>query len=484
MKVALKLTLALVAGIVVVQIGSAFVRIRREQDLFLDDISHDTRVLGRTLGYAVERTWQSRGEEDALEIIEYATAQEANVNIRLVWVGASGLSSGPIAPLERLAPLHRGQSVVLDLTETEHSIYTYVPLDLPTNRLAAIEIADPQVDEEQYLFRSVLTESVTAFILVVLCGMLSWLIGYVFIGRPVKRLVEQAKIIGRGELGRRIESRSRDELGLVAAEIDSMSVSLEKAREQLEEETRNRIAALEHLRHADRLSTIGTLAAGIAHQLGTPINVIEGQAQLIREDERAETAILKRSLVISRQCARMSRIISRLLDFARRGGRWESSAAVDKVVDETLEMFAPLLRNRHVDLLVEEGGQDHTTSIAPNDLQQIFCNLIVNAVQAMPNGGHLLVRIDKRNARKPGSAELERDYVTLEVQDTGQGMDEQTLHRIFEPFFTTKDVGDGTGLGLSVAYGIVEDHAGWIDVASTPDQGSTFTVYLPAEVAR
>jgi signal transduction histidine kinase len=316
-------------------------------------------------------------------------------------------------------------------------------------------------------------------VLVALCAALSWLLGVRLIARPAKLVVEQARAIGRGELDQRLHLPARDELGELAAEMNQMCDRLQEARERVEVETQTRIAAVEQLRHADRLKTVGTLASGIAHELGTPINVVEGHAALLREDPTAGPAAKESAEVIGRQCKRMAAIIRQLLDFARRGGPRSMSSDPLEVARQTSSMVAPLARQQGIAVDVD-GVADTKLAIAFGALQQVLANLYVNALHAMHEGGTLSVRVEPREAQAPGAAET-RDYVALAVRDTGVGMTPETRDRIFEPFFTTKDVGEGTGLGLAVAYAIVEDHGGFIDVESTPGRGSAFTVYLPRE---
>ena len=116
-----------------------------------------------------------------------------------------------------------------------------------------------------------------------------------------------------------------------------------------------------------------------------------------------------------------------------------------------------------------------------HQMQQVVANIMVNALQAMPGGGRLEVRTHRRRVKSATHHAQETDFVAVSIQDNGTGMDELTTTRVFEPFFTTKDVGEGTGLGLSVAYGIIENHGGWIEVQSQLQRGSTFTIYLPSE---
>jgi len=316
---------------------------------------------------------------------------------------------------------------------------------------------------------------------VLLTAALTWALGSKLIGAPVQLLIEQARSIGRGQLDRRLHIPVRDELGELGAEIDQMCDDLQSARTQLEEETRTRVAAVQQLRHADRLTTVGTLASGIAHELGTPINVVAGHASLIRECPSVPADIVESSEVISRQCRRMTEIIRQLLDFARRGSPSSSACDAVEVVHRTLEMVAPIARKHGVQLSAD-GAEQAMVAAGFGELQQVLANLAINAIQASSHGATFEFRVDLDRRQHPETRE-ERAVVSIAAVDSGVGMPPDVVERVFEPFFTTKDVGQGTGLGLAVAFGIVDDHGGWIDVVSRPGRGTTFTVHLPQETS-
>lgn len=480
MKVAHKFTLALVVGIALVNATTIAIRVHRETALFERDISMESRLLGRALSYAVERAWQTQGERDALDIIEHVAKRESHVDIRWVWLHEiPGERHASVAPRELLAPLLADRAVVVRRGAEGDTMYTYVPVAVPGQRVGAIEISDSLADEQAYLAESIRNEGLTSLALVLLTALLAWGLGQAFIGRPVRRLVRQARRVGAGDLGQRLSLRSRDELGELGREMDQMCDNLQEARERISTETQARIMALEQLRHADRLTTVGTLASGVAHELGTPINVIDGHAQLIREDRAVSDRTRENAEVISRQCKRMTQIIRQLLDFARRGGPRHGTTDLSEMARETLRMIEPLARKRAVRMVLHEDSVDAVASIGFNEMQQVLMNMLINGLHAMPEGGTMALRVSRVRGAAPGNGQAEADYGCVTVDDTGLGMDQETRLRIFEPFFTTKDVGEGTGLGLSVAYGIVNDHGGWIDVTSEPGHGSRFSIYVP-----
>jgi signal transduction histidine kinase len=222
------------------------------------------------------------------------------------------------------------------------------------------------------------------------------------------------------------------------------------------------------LRHADRLATIGQLAAGVAHELNEPLGGILGFAQLARKGPGlpAQTDADLEKIVNASLHAR--EIVRKLLIFARQMPAAKTKADLNRVVTEGLYLVEARCATEGIRL-----ERDLDPALAgivadPGQLQQVLTNLAVNGIQAMPGGGRLTIRTRNR----PGG-------VVLSVEDTGTGMDEETLREIFNPFFTMKEVGQGTGLGLSVVHGIVTSHGGTIRVESEPGRGSRFDVDLP-----
>jgi signal transduction histidine kinase len=481
-KVATKFTLALLLGIGVVHAGSAVIRIHREQKLFERDVARDSRQLGRALGHAVRRAWQTHGYEEVLSLIDDATDWENLVHIRWVWLDdqAEPRHTPVVAP-HTLEPLGTTAKVVTREVEGERTVYTYVPVETPTGRHGALEIQDALADEQRYVTGSIVSAVVAALVLAVLCALVSWALGALLIGRRVAVLVAQARVIGAGDLSHPISLPGTDELSDLAREMASMCDGLKSALGQVDTEVSHRARAVEQLRHADRLTSVGALASGVAHELGTPINVIEGYAQLIQEDRESSERTRDNADIVVQQCRRMTQIINQLLTFTRRGPRAQTTADALEVLQETLRLISPMIRRSGVEACLQKGNDSAVVRIGSSQLQQVLTNILINGLQAMTQGGRLSVDLGRQQTVHPrlGTGHPERDFVSISVRDTGGGMDEATARQVFEPFFTTKDVGEGTGLGLSVAYGIVEDHGGWIDVASSVGKGAIFTVFLP-----
>jgi PAS domain S-box-containing protein len=234
----------------------------------------------------------------------------------------------------------------------------------------------------------------------------------------------------------------------------------------------DRVGLEAQLQQAEKLTSMGLLAAGVAHEVNTPLAVISNYAQMLAKQlppADSRTGLVEK---IVKQTFRASEIISSLLNFSRTGPAEFNSIDLNRILRDTLGMVGPQLKSNQV--AVETAYGDHLPSIYGDagKLQQVFVNLIFNARDAMPQGGRLTVRTSRQNSR-----------VLVEVSDTGVGISPENLGRIYDPFFTTKSTGRGTGLGLAVTYGIVQEHNGSIQVDSRPEAGTTFRLDFPISTA-
>ena len=278
---------------------------------------------------------------------------------------------------------------------------------------------------------------------------------------------------------------TRDETERQRADVElrALAASLKEANQKLETEMTARVAALEQLRHADRLNTVGKLGSGIAHELGTPMAVISGHAAMIADAEVEGEAARQSARTIRLQADRMARIIRQLLDFARRRQPQKSEVDLRAVLKQVVALLTPLCGRRMQRIDLEEPAEPVRIQVDPGQLQQALTNLVVNALHASPQKGVVTLRLSVTPAARPREDEVPAAppcaCALMEVIDRGSGIEPENLRRIFEPFFTTKAVGEGTGLGLPVSREIVREHGGWLDVRSTPGEGTHFRLFLP-----
>ena len=225
----------------------------------------------------------------------------------------------------------------------------------------------------------------------------------------------------------------------------------------------------EQLRHADRLATIGQLAAGVAHELNEPLGNIIGFAQLLQKHDGLPQAASRDADQIVQAALHGREIVKKLLLFSRQSGAQRVSLNLNEVIREGLLFLEARCRHGGIELRLEMDDDLPAVLAVPSEMTQVLVNLAVNAIQAMPDGGVLTVRTRAVD-----------ESVVWTVEDNGTGMSPETQRRLFTPFFTTKDIGEGTGLGLSVVLGIISAHGGAIHVESTAGAGSRFEIRLPA----
>jgi signal transduction histidine kinase len=307
------------------------------------------------------------------------------------------------------------------------------------------------------------------------------------VSKPLRRLLEGIDAVGHGDLSRVILAQRDDEIGTIAGRFNAMTGSLREAREEGERGAQARLALEARLRQSEKLATIGQMAAEIAHEVGTPLNVIGGRSRALTRKagagaEGGELAaeVKKNAGIITGEVERITKIIRQVLDFSRKRGPTLTRVHLGGVVAEALEFLGETIRRQGIVLDVRTMPAPPEVPGDPDQIQQVCLNLLTNAIHAMPNGGTLQVRAE-RVVRRKGGLDLAApaEYAMLVVSDSGPGIPAVDRDRIFEPFFTTKDEGQGTGLGLAVSHGIIKDHDGWIEVETPTGGGAVFRVYLP-----
>jgi len=482
MRISGKLTLGMIAGIVAILAISSYLTVNREIRLFETDMARDHETFARAVALSMARVWRVDGRTHALGLLEQLDAGEGAVHVR--FVPKDGAAADPHIDPAALKRVRHGEGPLHDKLEgRDPKFYSYAAVHLGDETPGVLEISESLRPRDAYVRTTVLRAALTALVLGLVCAALTFALGSSIVGRPVRALVDQARRIGAGDLGIRLDLRQHDEIAELAHEMNAMSSKLSDANARLVAETAARVHAMQQLRHAERLVTVGKLASGIAHELGTPLNVVSGRAKMITQNPAANDAVRNNARIVMEQSERMTQIIRQLLDFARAGKPNKALVDLRHLAASTLSLLRPIADKRRVTLRFEASEPVSEVVADAAQLQQVVTNLVVNAVQASPESSAVEVGLRAAPAvTKPGSEASggqPRGFVCITITDQGTGMGEKTLERVFEPFFTTKDVGEGTGLGLAVAYGIVQEHGGFITVESKLGEGSRFEVYLP-----
>jgi two-component system, NtrC family, sensor kinase len=470
MRLALKLLSSLAMLTVVLLGASAYLEHQRRDEILAMDIEAEGRM-AKTLRAVVQEVCQLAGPGPARDVIETVNVNSPR-DVR--WLEPEQLAplTGPRLAAEVLANMKTGDAVWSHrLRDGELTRYIYIPVaHVDGTPLAVIEASESMAPRSAFVARAQVQTATVGLMVLALSGALAALLGRRMIGQPVAALRRSVRALGDGEVVLPVIGKRRDELGSLASELSALG---------------ERLAERERLRHDDRLRTVGQLASGVAHELGTPLSVIAVRARLIASGEAIGAEAVANATAILEQTERMTRLVRQLLDYSRRTAVQATDVDLRKASIQAVEMLEPLARAQGVAIVAESEGSNAVVRGDASQLQQVLTNLVLNGIQAMPAGGRLEVRCgrDVVAAPAPGSRPVDRCW--LRVTDAGAGIPPDELARVFEPFFTTKSAGEGTGLGLAVAQAIVEEHGGWIAVQSQPGRGAAFTVYLPpvAEVA-
>jgi two-component system NtrC family sensor kinase len=314
---------------------------------------------------------------------------------------------------------------------------------------------------------------------VVLCTIL-----WNFVSTPVSMLARGMERVAGGDLDYHLEVRSRDEMGDLAVSFNAMTSDLKKAKDELvewgntlEKKVQEKTAAIHmaqaQLIHSEKLASLGRMAAGVAHEINSPLTGIVTFGHLLLKKFQPGTEEYEDVEVIIEQANRCSTIIKGLLGFARASAAEKAATNVNDVINHALNIVRNKADFFNIKLVTNFDNTVYPVKADPSQLQQVFLNMIMNAADAVEGKGTITVTTG--NIRDEG-----RDYVEIEFNDTGPGISEENLAKVFEPFFTTKPVGKGTGLGLAVSHGIIQEHGGKITVRTRIGEGTSFFVRLPA----
>jgi len=486
MRLTIKITLAILLGVVLIFSVYSYLSIQREREQLKRNLSREARHIGESLRVMVTELWQQHGEDEALGFLLRANQGYSETLVRWVWISDNVPPSyQPRVPLVYLDRLRYEETVTLMAASDEgHDfLLTYLPVLIPGGRMGAIELTESMEEMHDYIQGSLRRSAIVVAALVASGLLLMTVLGSIWVGRPMRKLRAQAERIGTGDFSTSVNLGGSDELAELSNTIERMRGQLSQARDAEQAAQAAKFEALEKLRHTERLATLGQLSAGMAHELGTPLNVIAGRAKLITREGLAAEDIGRSATIIHEQAQRMTGIMRQLLSFARRGEARKQRVDLNLVMRAVLPLVEPTLNKQQVELNVETTSSELQVCADSAQLQQVLLNLILNGIHAMPNGGKITLSSFPATAVSvpDGIENPDQSWVCLQVSDQGSGIEPEVQKLMFDPFFTTKDVGEGTGLGLSIAYGIVQEHGGWINVDSVPGKGSRFQVYLPVD---
>ncbi|MCA9739318.1 MAG: ATP-binding protein [Gemmatimonadota bacterium] len=458
--------------------------VQRERTL-IAEARRETQAYATALGLALDAAFQDPDRAGVPAIVRRISLQPSIYGVvvydlegRPVYGPGAGADSTDYATPEQVREVLRsGRPGEFERAQDDVDVYSVVrAIEDPDGRVVgAFEVLQPLsfVNQEQAATRVRFALN-TLVLLASLTLALLWLVRRL-VSEPLARFAEGVRALGSGQLDTRVDADAAiAELASVAAELNRMAAGLEQARTELLRGTEERLLLERQIRQAEKMAIIGQLAAGLAHEIGAPLHVIRGRADLMARRHARAGAESRDLSIIVQQIDRITRIVRSLLDFARPRERRPGPVDLVPLIDETLELVSMQFDAEGIEL----GRTGAPRAVVHGDrdaLQQVLLNLLLNAQQAM--------------SREPDRARpravtvdvgLDDAGVRVDVRDSGPGIAPEHRAQVFEPFFTTKADGGGTGLGLAVARLIIEEHGGVLELIDDGGPGTCLTLALPA----
>jgi signal transduction histidine kinase len=383
-----------------------------------------------------------------------------------------GLVEEPAVPAEREDTVNFVSPVNLETYKNPEEAF-YLDMEHPQAKKIVIGyvkvIMDKGIlrrDMKVIFFRNAIIALVLLFL-----GSLAIYISIRRATRPLTRLAESVRSLGKGETIEKVAVETMDEIGRLAVDFNAMSDNLKKREDEKE-------ALEERLRHAQKMEAIGTLARGIAHDFNNILATLRGSIYLMEKKLQEQVDIKQYTGQVHNSITKAQNLVRSLLTFSRT----QKIDLYPMDINSIIRKLQPMLLNiagENIHLIITLCEEPLMVLTDRLPMEQVLMNLCSNARDSMSEGGTIAITTKYVAEYEDSQSPWPLSYAVIAVSDNGPGMDEKIRERIFEPYFTTKDVGKGTGLGLSIVYGIIERHKGRIEVDSRIGEGATFTIYLP-----
>ncbi|HXG51255.1 MAG TPA: ATP-binding protein [candidate division Zixibacteria bacterium] len=488
-----KLVFFLVSTLVVTMVVHGYFSVRQEKENILREMKVGMLGLSRAIQAALGYMYGEERDLGATQRFIDGVARSGNihgvvvydVSGRSVAVSASlkptddfpGLDPQPVLDIDPAPVLRSGREVDGYTESPAHPVYYRIEPILDSDRkiVGAFVLARRgwgfATSIQARRNRIILT---TSALVLVLCILIPVLVRR-NVSRPIRELIARIREMGQGHWSERIEIRSRDEIGQLAREFNQMCERLQDSYRQLVREQQERLGLERHLRESDRLASVGQLAAGLAHEIGTPLNIIGGRAEYLLRRPRSTEEITENLQIIRSQMDRIANIVRQLLEFSRRREPAFRTVNLPLLLKNVTSLVGHKIAEKGASVKIEADERLPAIQADPDLLQQVFVNLYLNSLHALSDGGRITISCESAREEigpPPG-------WVRVVIEDDGEGIEAAHLGHVFDPFFTTKDVGEGTGLGLAVSYGIVKEHGGEIRVESEHGKFTRFIIDLP-----
>ena len=488
LKIGTRLFIALAIPITALIVAFAFMENNANSDRSRAEVEREGRVITGAVQIATSNALRDGQLEDVRKLVDELSGHRTILAIRL-FDASTGLSYEPRNAKSLPHPSEDSLRAVLGGARLSHEhlrvegrpVISWVASirDSLGKPQGAIQLLQRETFVEEDAAASSRALAMFAALLIAAVALTVLFVTHTSVARPIEELIRGVRAVAEGEPATVVRVRRADELGRLAGEFNTMRHRLAAVHDRLAASQRARQRMESNLRRAEQLASLGQFAAGVAHEIGTPLNVISGRAETLLQRLGGDEASRRGLEIISEQIDRISRIVRGVLEFARVRELRIVPTDLGGTLGDVMALVEEQFTARGIAVEVSVPQALPMLAADPDQLHQVFLNLVVNAADAMPSGGRLRItaQVAERSGPEPGAAA--RPCVAVAFEDTGAGIAPGHLERVFEPFFTTKEVGGGTGLGLAISYGIVREHGGWIEVTSAVGQGTCMTVCLP-----
>ncbi len=483
MKIATRLFLYISSLIILTSIGLGYISVRDERSHLMEEARMMARTLARTLATTFKYYHMEDQQQRLGELIHAVVPHDKDVSNLLLnmydrhgqLINLSfehGINRQTIQRGRELGDLSKGgnEQIIKDGTHEYFSVVSPI-INSDGELQGAVEILLSFDSINNTIAR--LVRKFIAFILLtaLLLGLLIYLLSRWSITLPIAGLKEASKKLGHGDLGLRIEKSGVKELDDLIEEFNRMARNIERQNSKREQLFNEKINLERGLRHQDKLASIGQLASGLAHEIGTPLTVISGRAEHLLHKSSADHPGSENLKIIIRQAERITKTMQQMLAFSRKPTAEFSQVYLEKIINDAFSLCQLKQRKNHPPIEIELKLSTNSLMADEDGLRQLFVNLMLNSFHAMKGGGKITITSEE-DSSSPGE-------VIITYEDNGPGVPSALRERIFDPFFTTKEVGEGTGLGLFMVANIVQEHQGRIKLDCDFDKGARFIIHLP-----
>jgi signal transduction histidine kinase len=495
MKLGTKLILGLLTTIILTMVVHGYLSIQQDKENSLREMNVGMHGLSRAIHAALKYTYGRERDLRATQRFIDEVGRPGNIHGVIVYDLAAtpvavsvslkpnrddrALDPAPVLKIDPRAALRDGRETDGWLEGLDYPIYYRLePIFDAADRVAGAFVLarrGPRLSASISSRRNRIIGTTSALVLL-LCIIVLILVRR-DVSRPIRELIERIRAIGAGQWEKRIEVRGSDEISCLALEFNQMCQRLQEMYGRLSREQQERFTLEKNLRQSDKLASVGQLAAGLAHEIGTPLNIIAGRAEYLLRRPRSQEEIAENLQIIPSQIDRITRIVRQLLEFSKRKEPAFRTVDPSFLLNSVSRLLQHKIREKAVRVETEFVEPIPTIQADPDLLQQVFINLFLNSLQALHTGGKIKVRCEVTD--ETVDADPAASWLRITFEDDGAGISPEHIGQVFDPFFTTKDIGEGTGLGLSVTYGIITDHGGAIRVSSKVGEFTRFVIYLP-----